>query len=413
MRASAHPWRGVTGWTGDADPVDRHRGRRGAHRPAPWCSGWCCAAAAGSACARPRSASGAAAPRAGRHLQGGERLHLLRGHRAPRRRQLAERGPGAPNGDARVRPAAAPTSAAAAGRARIAPEAAPAAAPPDAAELRPAQAPQQPRRRLRPPPSLPSAPPLNLLRPRRSTAAAPSPAERPAASPGVGAPAEEPLRRATACAGARHRAAGRGAPRRRPRRNAPAPAPAAAAERPPTAPPAPDEPRSATARPPPCRRPPRPPTHAAHDGTAHDGTGRAARRSGACARSGSRGIGGHRPAAPTEDIDPAEGRLERLRGRLSRSRSGFGQGLLGLLGAGELDEESWEDVEAMLLQADLGPEMTVGARRDPAHRARPPRRPHPRTGARSCCATSSPTRCAPTSTAPSARCRTTAGPRCC
>jgi fused signal recognition particle receptor len=65
------------------------------------------------------------------------------------------------------------------------------------------------------------------------------------------------------------------------------------------------------------------------------------------------------PAAPVEDIAPPEGRLERLRGRLSRSRSGFGQGLLGLLGAGELDEESWEDVEAMFLQADLGPEMTV------------------------------------------------------
>ena len=65
------------------------------------------------------------------------------------------------------------------------------------------------------------------------------------------------------------------------------------------------------------------------------------------------------PAAPTEPIPPVEGRLERLRGRLARSRSGFGQGLLGLLGAGELDEESWEDVEATLLQADLGPEMTA------------------------------------------------------
>jgi fused signal recognition particle receptor len=65
------------------------------------------------------------------------------------------------------------------------------------------------------------------------------------------------------------------------------------------------------------------------------------------------------PQAPAEEIAPAEGRLERLRGRLARSRSGFGQGLLGLLGAGELDEESWEDVEAMLLQADLGPEMTM------------------------------------------------------
>lgn len=67
------------------------------------------------------------------------------------------------------------------------------------------------------------------------------------------------------------------------------------------------------------------------------------------------------PAAPAErdDIAPAEGRLERLRGKLARSRSGFGQGLLGLLGAGELDEESWEDVETTLLSADLGPDMTT------------------------------------------------------
>jgi fused signal recognition particle receptor len=75
--------------------------------------------------------------------------------------------------------------------------------------------------------------------------------------------------------------------------------------------------------------------------------------------SGSPSTNGVAPGATPTDIAPAEGRMERLRGRLSRSRSGFGQGLLGLLGAGELDEESWEDVETMLLQADLGPEMTV------------------------------------------------------
>ena len=46
-------------------------------------------------------------------------------------------------------------------------------------------------------------------------------------------------------------------------------------------------------------------------------------------------------ATPTEEIAPAEGRMERLRGQLARSRSGFGQSLLGLLGAGELDEDSW------------------------------------------------------------------------
>jgi len=65
------------------------------------------------------------------------------------------------------------------------------------------------------------------------------------------------------------------------------------------------------------------------------------------------------PAFRTDEIAPAEGRMERLRGRLARSRSGLGQSLLGLLGAGELDEESWEDVEATLLAADLGPEMTA------------------------------------------------------
>jgi fused signal recognition particle receptor len=55
-----------------------------------------------------------------------------------------------------------------------------------------------------------------------------------------------------------------------------------------------------------------------------------------------------------DEIEPPEGRLERLRGRLSRSRSTFGQGLLGLLGAGDLDEDSWQEVEDTLLLADLG-----------------------------------------------------------
>ncbi|MDQ4011834.1 MAG: signal recognition particle-docking protein FtsY [Actinomycetota bacterium] len=49
----------------------------------------------------------------------------------------------------------------------------------------------------------------------------------------------------------------------------------------------------------------------------------------------------------------------RLRGRLSRSRSAFGQSLLGLLGAGDLDEDSWTDVEDTLLLADLGAATTT------------------------------------------------------
>ncbi len=67
------------------------------------------------------------------------------------------------------------------------------------------------------------------------------------------------------------------------------------------------------------------------------------------------------PAEPAqvEEIEPTSGRLERLRGRLSRSRSAFGQGLLGLLGAGDLDEDSWTEVEDTLLMADLGAATTT------------------------------------------------------
>ncbi|GAA3584529.1 signal recognition particle-docking protein FtsY [Amycolatopsis ultiminotia] len=64
-------------------------------------------------------------------------------------------------------------------------------------------------------------------------------------------------------------------------------------------------------------------------------------------------------APERDEIDPATGRLERLRGRLSKSRSMFGQSLLGLLGGGDLDEDSWQDVEDMLLVADLGAATTT------------------------------------------------------
>ncbi len=63
-------------------------------------------------------------------------------------------------------------------------------------------------------------------------------------------------------------------------------------------------------------------------------------------------------AAPAEPIDdqiaPTAGRLSRLRGRLARSQNTFGRSLLGLLGAGILDEDSWTEVEDTLLMADLG-----------------------------------------------------------
>lgn len=63
-------------------------------------------------------------------------------------------------------------------------------------------------------------------------------------------------------------------------------------------------------------------------------------------------------AAEVEAIAPPEGRLERLRGRLARSQNALGRSVLGLIGGGDLDEESWQDVEDTLLVADLGPVVT-------------------------------------------------------
>jgi fused signal recognition particle receptor len=60
----------------------------------------------------------------------------------------------------------------------------------------------------------------------------------------------------------------------------------------------------------------------------------------------------------TEQIAPAEGRLERLRGRLAKSQNALGRSLLGLIGGGDLDEDSWEQIEDTLLIADLGPMVT-------------------------------------------------------
>ena len=63
-------------------------------------------------------------------------------------------------------------------------------------------------------------------------------------------------------------------------------------------------------------------------------------------------------APAVEEIAPPEGRLERLRGRLSKSQNAIGRSMLGLLGGGDLDEDSWQDVEDTLLVADLGPTVT-------------------------------------------------------
>jgi fused signal recognition particle receptor len=61
--------------------------------------------------------------------------------------------------------------------------------------------------------------------------------------------------------------------------------------------------------------------------------------------------------APSEIIEkppPSAGRLARLRGRLARSHTGFGNVLLNLLSSGKLDEQTWEDIEDTLITADMG-----------------------------------------------------------
>lgn len=61
------------------------------------------------------------------------------------------------------------------------------------------------------------------------------------------------------------------------------------------------------------------------------------------------------PAAPAvERPAPVAGRLVRLRARLARSNSALGQGLLALLSRDTLDADTWDEVEEILLLADVG-----------------------------------------------------------
>lgn len=62
---------------------------------------------------------------------------------------------------------------------------------------------------------------------------------------------------------------------------------------------------------------------------------------------------------PQEEIAPATGRLSKLRGRLSKSQNAIGQGVLGLLTAGDLDDDAWEEIEDTLIMADLGTNATM------------------------------------------------------
>jgi fused signal recognition particle receptor len=65
------------------------------------------------------------------------------------------------------------------------------------------------------------------------------------------------------------------------------------------------------------------------------------------------------PVAPEiEAPEPTAGRLVRLRGRLARSQSIFGRGLLAVLARDHLDEDAWEEIEESLIGADVGVQAT-------------------------------------------------------
>ncbi len=65
------------------------------------------------------------------------------------------------------------------------------------------------------------------------------------------------------------------------------------------------------------------------------------------------------PAAATGVLEverppPSAGRLVRLRARLARSQSSLGSALLNLLSRDRLDDETWDEIEEVLITADVG-----------------------------------------------------------
>ncbi|MEU9328603.1 signal recognition particle-docking protein FtsY [Streptomyces canus] len=60
------------------------------------------------------------------------------------------------------------------------------------------------------------------------------------------------------------------------------------------------------------------------------------------------------PPTEIEVPEPTAGRLVRLRSRLSRSQNALGKGLLTLLSREHLDDDTWEEIEEILLTADVG-----------------------------------------------------------
>ena len=65
------------------------------------------------------------------------------------------------------------------------------------------------------------------------------------------------------------------------------------------------------------------------------------------------------PGLIFETPPPSAGRLVRLRSRLARSQSSLGRGLLTVLAREKLTEDDWEEVEELLLAADVGVAATT------------------------------------------------------
>ncbi|ETK31782.1 signal recognition particle-docking protein FtsY [Microbispora corallina] len=59
-------------------------------------------------------------------------------------------------------------------------------------------------------------------------------------------------------------------------------------------------------------------------------------------------------APPIEVPPPSAGRMVRLRGRLARSQNVLGRGLLELLSRDRLDDDVWDEIEEILITADVG-----------------------------------------------------------
>ncbi len=65
--------------------------------------------------------------------------------------------------------------------------------------------------------------------------------------------------------------------------------------------------------------------------------------------------GGPGPLATVaEKPPPSAGRMAKLRGRLAKSQSAFGTALLSVLSSGRVDDAAWEEIEGILIGADMG-----------------------------------------------------------